>query len=257
MAPKVVAPPTGISCSACTVDFDIDVVTNSVSEGDCPQCGRQLKISPALRTILKNILKSNADRAEVEIAALQSAPEIPLKILRAGKCFTLNVKPWLLIDNVKTMIHQVEGIPTDQFDLVCFGLGKLETQKEVSEYGFKDNQHIHMVEQQQSDEEGSFEAADDTVPIFVKTLTGKTITLNVKLSDTIDNVEAMIQDNHGIVMDNFVLQHKGTRLFNGRTLSDYKIEKESTLELDEYVALGDEEPGDVTPEFRDVPGYQG
>ena len=78
---------------------------------------------------------------------------------------------------------------------------------------------------------------------------GKTITLMLKLSDTIDNVEAMIQDNHGIVMDNLILKRQGIRLFPGHTLSDYNIQKESTLTLEQYVALGDE------PEFRDVPGF--
>lgn len=168
--------------------------------------------------------KVTAFRAQ---SALNSSPvfDIPrggmqlfVKTL-TGKTVSVEVEEGESIEDVKAKISEKEGIPPEQQRLI-FGGQQLQDGKTLDDYDVGDDATLHLVLRLRGG-----------MQLFVKTLTGKTVSVEVEEGESIEDVKAKISEKEGIPPEQQRLIFGGQQLQDGKTLDDYDVGDDATLHL--------------------------
>lgn len=137
----------------------------------------------------------------------------------AGNTITLDVKRTDTIEKIKEKIHDMLSVPPDKQKL-CYKVNVLEDRKTLADYNIQNECTINAIF-----------ILKPGIQIFINTFTGKTFPLDVEPSDPINKLKAIIQDKEYIKIDQQELILDGVVLDGDKTLKDYNIHKEDTIEV--------------------------
>lgn len=144
---------------------------------------------------------------------------ILVKSTLTGKTYSSDVRPTDSVENLKKKIQDSIGVPPGQ-QRIFFAGTKLENGRTLSEYNILGGSILQLAPRLHGD-----------MQIFIKTQAGEVITFKCAPSHSVENIKQEIQCISGIPPDQQRLIKAGKDLEDNRTLCEYNIQNESTLEL--------------------------
>lgn len=140
-----------------------------------------------------------------------------LTIKTPNQEITINAEANDTIESIKKKIEEKEDIPPDQQRLIFSNRVLEENNKTLSSYNITANSTIEL---------------KPLIPIFIKTLTGKSILLHVNIDDKILYVKQLIEQKEDVKVESQRLVLAGKQLEDhNKSLKDYNVQKESTIHL--------------------------
>ena len=169
----------------------------------------------------QNTLKSYGivNKSSVELNEKQGNMKVQVKSISANWEVEIDLESSIL--EMKEEFHKTSGIPENLQRLIFQG-SQMEDGQTLADYNLKPGSVVHLVQRLRGGGGGQ---------IFIRVLTGKTITLDVKQTDTIGDCKTKIEQKEQIPRDHQRLLFEGVQLDDDRTLSSYNIKGEDVLHL--------------------------